>query len=31
MTHMNVVRFIVKPDRINDYLDKLVNQNGKVK
>ena len=26
MTHMNVVRFIVKPDRINDYLDKLKNQ-----
>ena len=26
MTHMNVVRFIVKPDRINDYLDKLKSQ-----
>ena len=26
MTHMNVVRFIVKPDRVNDYLDKLKSQ-----
>ena len=26
MTHMNVVRFIVKPDRINAYLDKLKSQ-----
>ena len=26
MTHMNVVRFIVKPDRINDYFIKLILQ-----